>query len=267
MSRMADAAHRFDDGEAYERFMGAWSRAAAPRFLDWLGAPGKARWLDLGCGTGVLSEAIVASAAPSEVQAIDAARAQVEIAARKLGKDVRFHVGRAESLPFADGRFDVVASALVINFVADRPRATCEMRRVARDGGVVAGFVWDFAAERSPSWPMREALRRMGKAVPEVPGTKEATEASLRRLFEAARLDAVETMVYEVAVAFRDFHDYWESQTPSYSPTTHAIQAMGGSDLALLQRTLDDVVPRRAGRIEYSARANAIKGVKAGSAR
>lgn len=262
MSPTAAPAHRFDDSTAYERFMGAWSRAATPIFLDWLAAPRQARWLDLGCGTGALSECIIASQAPAEVHAVDPARAQVEAAARKLDKRVTFEVGRAESLPFGSGRFDVVASALVINFIADRPQAAREMRRVACGGGLVGGFVWDFANERSPTWPMREALRRMGKAVPDVPGTSESTEAALRRLFVDAGFEAVATTVYEVTVSFTDLESYWESQTPGYSPVTQFIRAMSESDRALLRRTLHDVVPRRGGRIEYAARANAVKAVK-----
>lgn len=262
MTVTAPPTYRFDDGAAYERFMGAWSRAANPIFLDWLDAPRRARWLDIGCGTGALSECIIASQAPSEVESIDPSRAQVEVAARKLGEHVSFHVGRAESLPFADIHFDVAASALVINFMADRARATREMRRVLCDGGVAGAFVWDFAAERSPTWPMREALRRMGKAVPNVPGASETTEVSLRRLFEAAGFDAVETTVYDAAVSFADFEDYWVSQTAGYNPATQLIRAMSEPDRSLLRRTLDDVVPRRGGRIEYAARANAVKAVK-----
>ena len=262
MNPTAAPAHRFDDSTAYERFMGAWSRAAIPVFLDWLAAPRKARWLDLGCGTGALSECIVASQGPAAVHAVDPSRAQVEAAARMLDKHVTFEVGRAESLPFGSSRFDVVASALVINFIADRPRSAREMRRVACNGGLVGGFVWDFAAERSPTWPMREALRRMGKAVPDVPGTSESTEAALRRLFVAAGFDAVATTVYEVTVSFTDLAAYWESQTPGYSPVTQLIRAMSESDRALLRRTLDDVVPWRGGRIEYAARANAVKAVR-----
>src|SRR5687768_6719696 len=172
---MPEAALTFDDSAAYERFMGRWSRAVAPVFLDWLGAPRRAAWLDVGCGTGILAETLLELCAPASVDAVDPAAAQLEAAAQGAAAGrAAFRVADARQLPFADGAFDVVASALVINFIPERPPALAEMRRVARPGGQVAGYVWDFAEELSPSGPLRRAMRRFGVDVPPIPGTQDS---------------------------------------------------------------------------------------------
>ena len=111
-----------------------------------------ARWLDVGCGTGIFTELVLDTCSPAAVFAVDPAEAQIDHACRQpVAQRANFRVADALALPFPDATFDVVASALVINFIPDRPRALSEMRRVARAGGIVAGYVWDFAAELSPS--------------------------------------------------------------------------------------------------------------------
>src|SRR5688572_18283770 len=135
---MADAYH-FDDGAAYETFMGRWSRAAGAVFLEWIGAPRNARWLDVGCGTGVFTELVLDTAFPAAVSAVDPTAKQIEHArSRPVGQRVDFQVGDAQALPFPDDAFDVVVSALVINFIPDRAKALAEMRRVGRPGAIVA---------------------------------------------------------------------------------------------------------------------------------
>ena len=117
----------------------------------------------LGCGTGVLTGLIADHRSPAAVFGIDSQRAQVEHAKRQgFGRRVTLRVANAEALPFSDRTFDVVVSALALNFIADRSKAMSEMRRVARPRGTVAVFVWDFEGERSPSWPLRLTIRSMG---------------------------------------------------------------------------------------------------------
>ena len=142
----------FDDSAAYERFIGTWGRAAGSMFLEWLAPPKQANWLDVGCGTGLFTELIVKHCSPVSVIGIDPAPAQIAYASRKpVAARAQFRTGDAQALPFPDAAFDIVASALVINFIPDRPHALAEMARVARPGGVVGGYIWDFQAELSPS--------------------------------------------------------------------------------------------------------------------
>jgi SAM-dependent methyltransferase len=165
-----------------------------------------------------------------------------------------------QQLPLADATFDVVASALVFNFVPDRLLAIAEMRRVARPGGVLAAYVWDFAQESSPSGPLRRAMRRFGVEVPAIPGTEASRLEALSALFATAGLERIETRTIDVCLAYRDFDDFWQAQTPGYAPTTKVIAAMNDRERMRLMRTVESSLPRGpGGSIEYCARANAIK--------
>ncbi len=108
----------WEQGDAYERFMGRWSRLVAPLFLDWLDAPGGQRWADVGCGSGALTSAILQQSSPARVLALDPSEAQVGEASRHIHDPrVSFGVGTASSLPARS--FDAVVSGLVLNFVPD----------------------------------------------------------------------------------------------------------------------------------------------------
>jgi ubiquinone/menaquinone biosynthesis C-methylase UbiE len=252
----------FDDGDAYERFMGRWSRALGRRFLDWIGPPAAARWLDVGCGTGIFTQLILDACWPAAVSAVDPSNAQIQGACRVARRGiVELRLADAQALPFADASFDIVASTLVINFIPDRPRALSEMCRVARPGGLVAGCVWDFAAELSPSWPLRRAMRRMGVDAPSVPGREDSSANALARLFSAAGLETITMTSVEVMVPFANFDELWRSQTQRYALTTKLIDAMSPGDRLKLMDALRAELPALAdGSIRYSARANAIKG-------
>ena len=258
---MSEQTVSFDDGAAYERFMGSWSRAVGPVFLEWLGSPPSARWLEVGCGTGVFTRLIIDTCAPATLVAIDSAQAQIDHACRlPLAKQVSFRVADALELPFEDSTFDVVVSALVINFFSDRPRALSEMRRVSRAEGMVAGYVWDFATERGPSWPMRAGMRKFGVKPPGIPGTAVSSRGALSSLFEQAGFEEIVTRPIEVTNSFPDFDSFWQAQTPSYSPATKMIAAMPEADRQKLIETVRAGLPlSQNGRIQYSARANAIK--------
>jgi ubiquinone/menaquinone biosynthesis C-methylase UbiE len=256
-----DTAHSFDDSAAYERFVGSWGRAAGAIFLDWLLAPTGAHWLDIGCGTGLFTELIVDTRSPAKVFAIDPAAAQIDHARRKpVARRANFQVGDAQALPFSDSSFDVVVSALAINFIPDRRRALSEMRRVGRMRGLVAGYVWDFNEELSPSGPFRSGMSEVVVDMPPLPGAEDSSLGALRASFACAGLEEIDTRTIEVTVSFRNFDDFWLAQTPSYSPMTKVITGMTTSERAELMEAVRAHVPSRGdGRIEYPARANAIK--------
>jgi SAM-dependent methyltransferase len=258
---MADIAHAFDDGEAYERFMGRWSRAVGAIFLDWVAPPKGARWLDIGCGTGVFTELLLDTCSPTTVVAVDPSAAQIELARSKpVAQRADFRVADAQMLPFPDGAFDVVASALVINFIPDRPRALAEMRRVGRPGGVVAGYVWDFATERGPNSPIRLGMRQIDASPPPASGTEDSRLEAINSLFARGGLADIATRTIDVTVAFPDFNDFWRAQTPSFSPITKVIAALSEADRAKLIESVRARLPAGSdGSIAYSARANAIK--------
>lgn len=251
----------FTDGAAYERRLGRWSLAAGAIFLDWLAPPSGARWLDVGCGTGVFTELLLDTCSPATVVAVDPAAAQIEHALSKpLSARVDFRVADAQSLPFPDATFDVVASALTINFIPNRPRALAEMRRVGRPGCLIAGYVWDFAAERGPISPMRMGLRLIGAKIPPVPGMEDSRLEALSSLFAAAGLKDIATTTIDATVTIPNFDDFWRGQAATYSPTGKVIASLSETDrekLIAVMRTNLPAAPD--GSIAYSARANAIK--------
>jgi SAM-dependent methyltransferase len=252
----------FGDGPAYERFMARWSRAVGAIFLDWVAPPERARWLDVGCGTGVFTELVLDTCAPATIAAVDPSAAQIELARHKpVAQWVDFRVADAQQLPFADARFDVVASALVINFIPDRPRAIAEMRRVLRPGGVVAGYVWDFMGGRTPGSPINAGLRRIGVNPPGAEGREVSRLEALNALFSGSGLQDLATRTIEVSMTFPDFDDCWASLTPGYSPVGRLIAALPHAEREKLIKTVRAGLPAGPdGSITFSARANAIMG-------
>ena len=260
----SDLTFRFNDGDAYDRYMGVWSRAACPAFLGWLAAPGKAKWLDVGCGTGALTAAILDSRQPESLLAIDPAAAQVETARKRFtAPHLRFEVADACALPCRDASCDVVASALVVNFIPDRAKAVAEMHRVLRPGGLVGAFVWDFAVDRSPSGPVRRALAALGTPPPPVPGTGDSRLPQFSALFAAAGFVEVETRVFDVALDFEDPTAFWIAQSTGFSPVARFVKGLSEEQRREAQAMVEaelEILP--GGLARYTARANAVKGRK-----
>ena len=253
--------HSFDDGEAYEQFMGRWSRELGKAFLTWMRPPEGADWLDVGCGTGIFTHLISDTCAPTSVIGVDPSESQISRARTRVAwTKTEFRLADAQKLPLPDKAFDVVASALVMNFVPDKARAMSEMRRVARPGALIAACIWDFAAELSPSGALRRAMRGLGIEAPPVPGTDTSRTAVLADLFRNVGLTELSSNSFEVVVSFPDFEDFWRSQTAYNAPTALLIEAMSQRDkLTLMEAVRDSLKPLGAG-VGCSASAIAVRG-------
>jgi ubiquinone/menaquinone biosynthesis C-methylase UbiE len=127
--------------DPYEYFMGRWSRLVARLFIDWLSPPPGLKWLDVGCGSGALSEAVIRNNEPAEMTAIDQSEGFVAKAQKQLGNLARCRVGNALALPLEDSSVDITVSGLVLNFISEPEKALSEMRRVTAPGGTVALYV------------------------------------------------------------------------------------------------------------------------------
>lgn len=252
----------FENSLAYEEAMGKWSRAAGRSFLEWINAAAGLRWLDVGCGTGAFTDLIVKQAAPDAVAGIDPVATQIDFAVSRSGHgDVDYRVGDALNLPFADGTFDICAMALVIAFLQDRKKAIAEMARTTRPGGTVATYIWDLPGGGFTQQPLLDAL---GINQEKMPGYRDCSEDRLKRLFEEAGLDDVSGRTIDVEMTFDSFDAFWASQTGFPSTPVRMISQMPGTEVNRLKATLRQTLPTDAdGRIAYSARANAVKGVKA----
>ena len=258
--RNADVA--FDDAAGYERFMGQWSRAIGMVFLDWIAPSAGARWLDIGCGTGVFTKLVLDTASPATIVAIDPAQTQIDHACKQeaMAGQVEFRIAGAQDLPFPERDFDVVVAALVINFVPDRARALKEMHRVCRSGGTVAAYVWDFAAERSMAWPLVRAMKQSGVECPRFPGQDDSSVAALHSLFEHAGFREITTRSIEVTMAFPSFDELWRSQAPPFSSHGRVIAAQPEAVRKQIIDALRLLLPVQPdGGVAVHARANAVK--------
>lgn len=258
---MAEQQIRFDDGAAYERMMGVWSRLAGDIFLDWLAPRPGLRWIDIGCGNGAFTELLVERCAPAEVQGIDPSEGQLAFArARPAARVAEFRQGDAMAVPFSEHRFDAAVMALVIFFVPDPAKGVAEMVRVVCPGGTVAAYAWDMLGGGFPQEPIRVEMRAMGISPMAPPSADASRMEALRDLWTGAGLDAVETREIVVQRPFADFDDFWTTSLmgSSVGPT---VAAMASGDAELLKTRVRARLPAdAAGRITYAARANAVKG-------
>ena len=134
----------FEVAEAYEAWMGRWSRKLAPLFLEFVGIQEGEKVLDVGCGTGSLSATLAQVTRASKIVGIDPSKGFVEYARATVpDRRASFDVGNAQELPYSDGSFDRCLALLVVNFIPDAPKAAREMHRVTKSGGVVATTMWD----------------------------------------------------------------------------------------------------------------------------
>ena len=213
MNRMENAiADTWLEGDPYELYVGRWSRQLAPRFLAWLNIPPSRRWLDVGCGTGALTSAIVASCSPTSVTGVEPSEGFLAKARQQLGHAVSLHAAPANRIPLENDSVDATVSGLVLNFVPDAPEALAEMVRVTVEGGTVAAYVWDYAEKMEMMRVFWDAATELD---PNVASLDEGLRfplcqpAALSRLFAGAGLREVETCAIEVPTPFADFDAYW----------------------------------------------------------
>jgi ubiquinone/menaquinone biosynthesis C-methylase UbiE len=252
---------RFEDGAAYEQGMGRWSRLAGQVFLDWLAPPSGLRWIDVGCGSGAFTELIVQRCAPAEAHGIDPSEAQLAFARERPGaRSATFQPGNAMALPFGDNRFDAAVMALVIFFVPDPAKGVAEMARVVRPGGTVAAYAWDLPGGGFPFAPILAELRASGITPPIPPSPDVSRMDALRHLWQAAGLQAIETREIVVQRSFADFDEFWAQSTITGS-VRPALAAMTPEQAARFKAGVRSRLPAdMQGRINHTARANAIKG-------
>src|SRR3954470_7995294 len=223
---MANNQIRFDDGAAYERYMGAWSQLVGQAFLDWISPERGLRWLDVGCGNGAFTEMLVARCAAASVQGIDPSEAQLAFArARPVLRGAQFRQGDAMALPFSDDTFDAAVMPLVIFFVPDPAKGVAEMARVVCAGGTVAAYAWDMEGGGFPYEALHDEMRGLGVAVPTPPSREASRIDAMLDLWTGAGLDGIETREITVRRTFAHFDDYWATILggPSVGPTLAAM--------------------------------------------
>jgi SAM-dependent methyltransferase len=255
--------------EAYEAYVGRWSRRVAVEFLHWLNLPSGGRWLDVGCGTGALSEAILAQAEPVEVSGVDTSEQFIADARARVGDPrATFQVGDAQSLPLPDRHFDAVVSGLALNFVPEPGRAVAEFARVTASGGVVGAYVWDYAAGMEMMryfWDAAATLDTAAADLDEVRRFALCRPEGLRELFTGAGLNDVSVDAVEVATVFADFDDFWTPFLGGQGPAPGYVKSLTDEHRQALRELLRERLPANAdGSIQLNARAWAVKGLPRG---
>ena len=252
-------------GDAYERYVGRWSRRVAVAFLRWLGVPARKQWLDVGCGTGALTAAVVAEADPAEVVGVDPSEGFLAHARTAIGDArVTFRAGDAQALPLPDREFDAVVSGLALNFVPDPRRAAAEFARVARSGGVAAAYVWDYAEGMEMMRHFWETATALDPAAAEIAETMRfplCRPEPLRELWTDAGMGDVTVHAIEVPTAFADFDDYWSPFLGGQGPAPGYVVSLPNERRQALRDALRARLPAGAdGSIRLTARAWAVSG-------
>ena len=256
---MAQEEIRFDDGAAYEDFMGKWSLLAGNAFLDWLGAAPGLRWLDVGCGNGAFTELLAQRCAPASLDGIDPSPEQLAFARARLPQ-ARWRAGGAMALPYADASFDAAVMALVIFFVPEPAKGIAEMVRVIRPGGGACAYAWDILGGGFPYVALQDEMARMGQQPLLPPSVEAARLDALHRSWIDAGLVDVETHELVVQRTYANFEAFWSAarKGPRMAPRIAELAA-GGAD-ELKERLRRRLTPAADGSITYDARANAVRG-------
>lgn len=250
-------------GDRYEPYVGRWSRHVASRFLEFLAAPTGGEWLDVGCGTGALSEAALDEGGAGAVTGIDPSAGFVGFARERLdGRAASFDVGDAQDLPYAPRYFDVVVSGLVLNFVPDATLALREQRRVLKPGGVVGAYVWDY--------PRMEMMARFWEAagavdsgaVPdEAQRFSSWTDEGLAERFRRAGFVDVETSWIEISTVFAGFDDLWAPFLGGQGAAPSYLATLDDERRDAIREVMRAGVPHD-GPVELTARAWAVKATR-----
>jgi SAM-dependent methyltransferase len=254
-------------GTRYESYVGRWSRLVARQFLTWLDVPSDAQWLDVGCGTGALSQTILDTASPLAVLGIDSSEEYIEFAREQIQNPrVAFRLGDAQALPVESAAYDAVVSGLVLNFFPQPGQALSEMIRAVRLGGIVAAYVWDYSGQMQLMryfWDAAVALDGAVFALDEGQRFALCQPEPLLQLFQTAQLGKLEVHLIDVATAFRDFDDYWSPFLGGQGPAPRYTMSLSEEQRVALREHIRLTLPIAPdGSIDLIARAWAVRGVR-----
>ncbi len=263
---MGDAPQdRWGDAEAYEHYVGRWSRPVAREFLSWLNVPAGRSWVDVGCGTGALSGGVLETCAPVSVVGIDRAEGFVGAARERLTDDrVRFEAGEATHLPLASGAFDAAVSGLVMNFVPNHAAMLREMIRVTRPSGTVAAYVWDYAEGMEMMrvfWDAAMAVRPQDRHLDESHRFPLCQPEALLALWDEHGLRDVVTRAIDIPTVFKNFADFWQPFLGRQGAAPTYLASLDPQTRERIRTRLKTrLVPDAAGQLRLSARAWAVRG-------
>jgi SAM-dependent methyltransferase len=248
--------------EAYDRFVGRYGHALAARLIQWAGVEPGDRALDVGCGPGALTGALVALLGADRVSAVEPSTA-FAAACRQRYPGACVEIARAESLPFPDRSFDCALAQLVVNFMDDPDAGVREMKRVTRVGGSVAAAVWDYQGEMTllrHFWDAAAAIDEGAALRDEARLMRLCTPGALEDLWRRAGLTQIESDGATVAARYTDFDDLWRPLESGVGPAGAFLIAQPVERRRALQHEMRRRLGVGDGAFELSARAWIITG-------
>ena len=252
---------KFDNPDAYDRWMGVWTKIVGSDFLRWFDPEKNKAWIDIGCGSGASTEQILATCSPTLIDAVDPSEGQINFAKqRQLPASVNFGIGDAERLTNNDDHYDYAIMALVLFFVPDPDKGVAEMIRVCKSQGKIAAYVWDILGHGFPANPIQQIFAVRGIPVLVPPRSEVSTKDALRLVFEKNGAKRVETTTFKVERIFDSFEEYWSLSSKSNS-VFPALKNLGPE---LIDEVKNEVKANldidQQGRVKATAYANAVKG-------
>lgn len=249
--------------DAYHRYMGRWSQQVARQVVDEMVVADRMRWLDVGCGVGSLSEVVVERRRPETVVGIDRSSDFLALARVRVPQLTVVEAG-AERLPFRDGSFDAVVSGLVLNFVSDPVAAVHEIARVARPGGTVGIYVWDYDHPDfflTRFWAGLEAVTGTRDRYDERGRWRLCTEDGLFEVVGQSPLEDVRVRPVETVTVFQGAEDLWEGYLLGVGPSGFAATQLDRKGRDRMRAWLDEQWPAAEdGTISMTAKAFAASG-------
>lgn len=261
-----DVGDTFNNANAYEAYVGRWSRFVAQRFIAWVDAAPGRDWLDVGVGTGVLTQVILQEASPAKVVGVDLSEEYIEFARQHILDDrVEFRMGDA-NVAFESPQFDVSVAGLVLNFLPAPQQAVKGMTQAVRRGGIVAAYVWDYSGEMEMMRHFWDAAIAVNPAAREMDAGQRfeiCKPDNLRSLFQSVDLKVVEVIPIDIETQFKDFDDYWLPFLGAQGSVSKYLGGLNDETRTALRDQLQTQLPiTDNGGIALVARAWAVKGKK-----
>ncbi len=256
---------KWNNANSYESYVGRWSRLVAPRFISWLKQSDDLTWLDVGCGTGALCETIFKLNRPKKIVGVEPSESHIKFAIENFRKNERasFLIGEATNIPLMDNSVDAVVSGLVLNFIRDIKTAMSEFKRVCRNEGLLAGYVWDYSDRMEMMryfWNAAVSLFEDARSKDEGVRFPVCNEERLKQLFQTEGLSDIESVDIDVETVFQNFDDFWNPFLSGLGPAPGYCLSLSEEDRRKLkQRILESLPFESDGSIRLVARAIAIK--------
>jgi SAM-dependent methyltransferase len=228
--------------DAYDRYMGRYSRLLSPQLADLAGVRSGQRVLDVGCGPGALTAELVARVGAPAVAAVDPSASFVA-AARERNPVVEVRQASAEELPFPALTFDATLAQLVVHFMPDPILGLTEMARVTRADGVIAACVWDHHGAHGPLSLFWREARRLDPDVDDESQLPGVREGHLAELFAASGLREVESTVLWVSLEHATFDAWWEPFTKGVGPAGSYLAGLSPDRLVELREMCRAGIP------------------------